>query len=49
MRIPNFQERAWPLLKRRKKATKVDQRHTMPNRVKTKSSFDNAKLTRLYH
>lgn len=50
MRIPNFQGRAWPMLKGRKKATKGrSSRHTLPDRVKTKSSFDDAKLTGLYH
>lgn len=45
MRIPNFQGRAWPMVKGKKKATRTIS-HTLPNRVKTKRSFDEAKLTK---
>lgn len=45
MRIPKFQGRAWPMVKGRKKATRTI-RHTLPNRVKTKRSFDEANLTK---
>lgn len=48
MRIPNFQGRVWPMLKGRKKATRTI-RQTLPDRVKTKRSLDEAKLTRLSH
>lgn len=37
------------MVKGRKKATTRTIRHTLPDRVKTKRSFDEAKLTRLFH